>query len=842
MKVFYLGSLIALICFSGFIRADTDSSRIAELEREIAECKDPLKIRPSIFKEILLLRGTDPPPDVKKMRGITGQGMVHIFVDSVLYPDLQISMNQFTVDLQAEGYQVSVTLVSEGTSEDIRSILQSEYDAGLIGVILIGDVPTGWMETHSRVSSHFPTDYFYMDLDGVWADDDGDGFYDEVSGNTYPEIWAGRLSPSQCLFGDEVDLLNAYFAKNHAYRTGDMNIPDRGLAYLEVPDFTEVGTYLGWVYDDPTVVFEENTTTALHYKSMTQEGYEWIHLLAHSSPWGHTFLLQDETYGGGSIFNYEIPLLNPKAVFLLLNACSSAKYTETNNIGQSYLFGSDYVCAIIGETKLMYGTDFEEFYSGLQSRENLGEAFLYWMWDYYEWFWGCHIFGDPTLKIHNHGHLLGFGGHTSVMTEEDSSDWHISPVSLSPFTDGNPSACVDHFDRIWVAWNAGRDIRANIYTSHNDGMAWSEPEVIAFSESWDYHPCIEVDESGKVWILWQSYRQVENDIDGYDIYGIYNDDEGWSDPIQITTALQYDVEPKVAVDSSGNLWAVWRTERKQDSDIMYSYCRGSVWTAGAYLTNAPAEDRDPVITVDTHGQVWVVWASRKNGNWDLYARFFNGFGWSPEMRVTTDPGYDLQPAVTADVTGRVWIVWRSNRTGNLDIFAAYYDGANWSSAFQVTQNPAADLCPCAGCVDGQKVSFLWQSNRDGEWRIYSSVYDGDWSNPEALYPDAGEQIHPEVISRGKGPVDVVFQSNQGENWDVQYGYWMNGRAEGGDVNRNGRVDVLDVLCVVNHILGEQPLTGDALIQADCNSNGQIDVLDALGIVNVILGDGECVPG
>lgn len=57
----------------------------------------------------------------------------------------------------------------------------------------------------------------------------------------------------------------------------------------------------------------------------------------------------------------------------------------------------------------------------------------------------------------------------------------------------------------------------------------------------------------------------------------------------------------------------------------------------------------------------------------------------------------------------------------------------------------------------------------------------------------------------------------------------------GDVNGDGQINVLDVLAVINHILGIQPLSGDALLRADCNGDGDINVLDALGIVNVILG-------
>ena len=65
--------------------------------------------------------------------------------------------------------------------------------------------------------------------------------------------------------------------------------------------------------------------------------------------------------------------------------------------------------------------------------------------------------------------------------------------------------------------------------------------------------------------------------------------------------------------------------------------------------------------------------------------------------------------------------------------------------------------------------------------------------------------------------------------------------ERGNIDCQGGIDVLDVLAVVNHILGTTPLMGGPLDRADCNSDGGVDILDALGIVNAILGIGECAP-
>ena len=52
----------------------------------------------------------------------------------------------------------------------------------------------------------------------------------------------------------------------------------------------------------------------------------------------------------------------------------------------------------------------------------------------------------------------------------------------------------------------------------------------------------------------------------------------------------------------------------------------------------------------------------------------------------------------------------------------------------------------------------------------------------------------------------------------------------GDVDGNGEINVIDIIIVVNIILGDQASIGSA----DLNQDGTIDVLDIINIINIIL--------
>ena len=59
----------------------------------------------------------------------------------------------------------------------------------------------------------------------------------------------------------------------------------------------------------------------------------------------------------------------------------------------------------------------------------------------------------------------------------------------------------------------------------------------------------------------------------------------------------------------------------------------------------------------------------------------------------------------------------------------------------------------------------------------------------------------------------------------------------GDATQDGIVNVLDIVAIVNHLYGIQPLSD--LCSADYNNDNIVDVLDIVLIINCILGISEC---
>ena len=340
-----------------------------------------------------------------------------VIANSSLAPSIHSSLEQYVSDLQTEGYKTVLHIMdSEESPSNLRNFLKQKWEANnnLEGALLVGDLPIVWFEIDKDIGgyySKFPIDLYFMDLNGSWNDSDEDGIYDEHlngEGDTYPEIWIGRLTASP-LDGDESELINNYFQKNHAYRTGELTLNKRAVffgddSFIPYPPENFKCPSLAFAYDDITAVVGKEATSPSDYKEILKAGYEWLDLVTHSSSRYHYITNRDGS--AGYVTNEEIKSIDPEVFFYLLNTCYAARYTEKNYIGGWYIFAKSYGLLVIGNAKSSVILDCENFYYPLGQGNSIGEAFKKWLifegpFDLktQKYSYGICLLGDPTLKI-----------------------------------------------------------------------------------------------------------------------------------------------------------------------------------------------------------------------------------------------------------------------------------------------------------------------------------------------------------------------------------------------------------------------------------------------------------
>ncbi|GEM_PF-2369957 len=351
---------------------------------------------------------------------IYGSGVRYdVLVASNIYPYVKTRLNEYARDLEIEGWAVSVFACSGGTPPEVRRFLQKRYkDDHIVGCLLVGTLPVAWYEMDNDFfnrHSEFPTDLYYMDLNGAFGDKDRDGKFDShtytSAGDQRPDIFVGRLTarPLAGSWGSEASLVNNYFRKVHDYRRGALTAPHRALAFQD-DDWYRMRTHQDYAWSNVVKVTDKRLTTAANYRKRLLEGYESVIVCSHSSPAVHTFKVPGSSTT--RIYNTQMWATNPPCLFYNLFACSNCRYTSRRYYGGVYIFVKTKGLIAVGTTKTGSMLYFYDYYRSLGQNKTFGEAFRYWFARRYSthykgyslgsrrWFYGMTLLGDPTLRIH----------------------------------------------------------------------------------------------------------------------------------------------------------------------------------------------------------------------------------------------------------------------------------------------------------------------------------------------------------------------------------------------------------------------------------------------------------
>jgi len=416
---------MAILMLLGGIYEDTPFTVSLDPNFDEMECyREWLETRPPVVAfESSTISGTD------------GAQFLLIFQEGLTDSLEDGYLNRWTADIQSQGLSTEVVEVTYSTVEELRSYLQTKYSQGMEGAVLVGDLPVPWslLEDDSDLAGAiFPSDYYYMDLDGIWEDNwmgwpssgvpGSDGFFDTISGNLDPEIYIARIKISNLTeLGDPTDILNDYLDRNHSWRlTGDPE-PLNALCYVD--DDWEPWAYsyqaaMETLYPNTELVSSPSATNGTDYINNRLPGnYVWISPFVHSTPHLHSW-----SPGPSTTWDQIVPAL-PQAHFYNLFACSNSLFTANHCMGSVYALCSNAGLASVGSTKSGAMLDFVHFYAPMGDGASLGEAYREW-WDHvaqgglsaYErsWHLGMVVIGDPTLMPAMH--MLGIEDQGSSFT------------------------------------------------------------------------------------------------------------------------------------------------------------------------------------------------------------------------------------------------------------------------------------------------------------------------------------------------------------------------------------------------------------------------------------------
>jgi hypothetical protein len=742
---------------------------------------DPLGRRPTSYKVWAATHRTQDDVTHSGMILQTGfSNVVEVVVNAAIYPDLTSELTQYTSDLVAAGWSVRIDTMRGTQPQALRTLLQGVTN--IKGAVLVGELPIAWYYSDwgDNQPEEFPCDLYFADLDGTWTDSNHDGIFDGHTGNVAPEIWVGRLYTRPLTWDDEVRLLKHYFYKNHLYRTGGLSLPDSGLCFND-EDWSPSGNCgLNAIYPTVTVI-ENNTTTAANYRAQLVKGYEWIHVMAHSSAWGSTFKAADDVTYTGTIFNCEIYGLQPHCNFYDLFCCSGARFTEENYSAGWMVFNDDWGLFAVGSTKTgsMEGS-FNDYYTPISTGSCVGDAFKSWFIQHGEdsrdWHYGLALIGDPTLKPR---HGTACGSRPAAISQESqfrnsgpsavSGGLTADVVCPDTETDADPVTITAPDGKVWVVWVSGRNMadgRFDIYGAYHNNSGWSAAMAIGTDPYWEYNPSLAIDNAGHPVLVWSvfngdSYHYILH-------YSVWNG-SAWSTSTQIADNGSEDLQSTLTRDSSGRVWCFWQNRHGPWGDVWARNWNGSVWSSATQVTAGDTALHMYLSSaIDSAGQPWVFYTRYDQGRNEIWGDYYTGSSWVRSGPVSGIQQRALRPAAVRDAGGRLWVAWHSFDGGNSEVYACHLAGSSWSTPEQVSTSESLDVCPAIACDADGEPCVVWQSKATGNWNIYESQYDGSsWTPPALVDSTGGFNLNPVITDSAGGAPWIAWQNYQaGGNWEI----------------------------------------------------------------------------
>ncbi len=346
-------------------------------------------------------------------------------------------------------------------------------------------------------------------------------------------------------------------------------------------------------------------------------------------------------------------------------------------------------------------------------------------------------------------------------------------LSLSDAT-GNadqrrPDVTIDANGTLHAVWEDGRFSSGSgvgvYYASKPHGGSWSVNErvngTVPANPNGGY-PTLAIDGSGSVVALWQAYQP---DLFSADRSGA----SVWSIPVQLDAPGASVNNADVAMDSSGNGYAVW-TNSTGNNDIYFAYRpSGGTWGTGVRVNDdiGTRPQTDGQIALDGAGNAYALWQDERNITADIYFAYRPAGGaWGPNVRVNTISDTHM-PTLWVDAAGNAHAAWV---VSNQIYRAARPAGGVWNTPQMVAVPPTTCAIndPVIAVHPDGAITVAWE---DCGIQLTHRSPDGHWYDPVRV-ADVQEQFGSDdeikMVLDGSGNAHLVWEAEPSNQYDIHH--------------------------------------------------------------------------
>ena len=231
--------------------------------------------------------------------------------------------------------------------------------------------------------------------------------------------------------------------------------------------------------------------------------------------------------------------------------------------------------------------------------------------------------------------------------------------------------------------------------------------------------------------------------------------------------------PRIAVDSQGNMYAVWLeiySATSATGDIFYTKFDSAAqsWSAPANLSASGVAASYSYmacdIACDSSDRIYVVWAESNV----IKLRILSGGTWGGSTLVAGSSGSD-HPRIAVSSDGDIFIIWW---TTNGVVYSRARVAGTWEGTRTISRSGARSKFPNIAARGGSVFGTWVEKSADYE-AVYATRNPGlnsSWSQTEALPSSHGSDEHPDVVIDSNGTAHFIWTPDFSGTRVVCYAY------------------------------------------------------------------------
>ncbi|MBT5078888.1 MAG: hypothetical protein HN820_01625 [Candidatus Marinimicrobia bacterium] len=433
-------------------------------------------------------------------------------------------------------------------------------------------------------------------------------------------------------------------------------------------------------------------------------------------------------------------------------------------------------------------------------------------------------------------------------------------VAMDDYDQKFPDIHVDENGVIHTVWVRVLGNSKNIYYSKSidNGVSFSEPMRVN-SES--NHIVAYVGTGPRVrsygdnvYVLWPDSR------DGYNNTSIYlntSTDGGmnWQDEVMVSNQPHFQLYSEMEVDGQGYLHIIYYNFGNSLQFLNVRYAKMQLESMMLYesiplgITSEEAESCDccaPDMSVTVDGDVYVAYRNNMSNIRDHYivkksanSAEFDAPYLMAEMNHYISYCPSSGPSIAFEGDQLIAGFMSGNTTSSYVVTANSNDlsftppvNVNEANSSSTQQNyPSVALMNGIGHV-------AWVDFATGGGDIHYANIEVGTNNlfdSQIINDDSGNamQTNP-IIKNHNGNIYCVWADDRGSDYQVFFASTNSFDITSGDINQDDVIDILDIVSLVNFILGTDSPDIIEEMAADLDGNGVLNILDIIQIINIIM--------